>query len=35
MQQRKKGVLLIVNQSQRRNPEHRKAKEVVDSGIFR
>jgi len=31
---KKKGVLLIVNQSQRRYPEHRKAKEVVDSGIL-
>ncbi len=31
---KKKGLLLMVNQSQRRFPEHRKAKEVVESGIL-
>ena len=30
----KAGVLLMVNQSQRRFPVHRKAKEVIDSGIL-
>jgi len=31
---KKAGVLLMVNQSQRRAPAHRKAKEVLDSGIL-
>ncbi len=31
---KKAGVLLMVNQSQRRFPAHRKAKEVLDSGIM-
>ncbi len=31
---KKAGVLLMVNQSQRRFPAHRKAKEVIESGIL-